>query len=58
MTFYIFQGVDGLWRWHTKRKGRITADSGEGYASKANAQRAAKAHWSAIQSSHYTQEVL
>lgn len=56
MTFEIYQDLHGFWRWRTTRKGRITADSGEGYANKANARRAAKAHWSAAQSSHFVVE--
>jgi len=33
--------ADGLWRWRAvARNGRIMADSGEGYASRRNAQRA------------------
>jgi len=33
--FYIFTDDKGEWRWHARRNGRIVADSGEGYCSKA-----------------------
>lgn len=39
--FTVFQDGGGLWRWRIlARNGRVVADSGEGYASKANAHRA------------------
>lgn len=42
MKFHIYQDKRGEWRWHLKaRNGRIVADSGEGYARKGNAYRAA-----------------
>ncbi len=42
MRIIVFEDAAGEWRWHAKeRKGRIMADSGEGYASKSNAKRAA-----------------
>lgn len=39
--FHIYQDKKGLWRWRFKSaNGKIMADSGEGYHSKGNAQRA------------------
>ena len=36
MKFEIYKGTDGKWRWRLlARNGRILADSGEGYARKA-----------------------
>ena len=32
---YVYQAKDGDWRWHMKRKGRIVAESGEGYERRA-----------------------
>lgn len=32
MTFYIYKDAKGEWRWRLKHKGRIMADSGEGYS--------------------------
>lgn len=39
----VFNDRSGEWRWHVKNKGRITATSGESFASKQNARRAWKA---------------
>ncbi len=37
---HIYEAADG-WRWHTKAgNGKIVADSGEAYSTKANAKRA------------------
>jgi uncharacterized protein YegP (UPF0339 family) len=44
----IYKDGNGEWRWRTKRKGRVTGDSGEGYANKANAQRAWEAFSKAV----------
>lgn len=42
--FEVFQDRAGEWRWHLKAaNGRIMADSGEGYISRANAERALRA---------------
>jgi len=42
--FDVFQDRAGEWRWHLKAaNGRIMADSGEGYASQTNAERALRA---------------
>lgn len=39
----VFKGADG-WRWHVRAaNGQITATSGEAFASRSNARRAAKA---------------
>jgi uncharacterized protein YegP (UPF0339 family) len=38
----IFKDLAGEWRWRFSISSDITADSGEGYASKANAKRAAE----------------
>lgn len=39
--FFIYQDAAGEWRWRLKSaNGLILADSGEGYASRANARRA------------------
>jgi uncharacterized protein YegP (UPF0339 family) len=41
--FVVYQDRAGLWRWRLlAANNRIIADSGEGYASKANALRAVK----------------
>ena len=43
MRFEIYPDKRGLWRWRLKaRNGRTVADSGEGYASRTNAFRAAR----------------
>jgi uncharacterized protein YegP (UPF0339 family) len=39
--FKIYEAKDG-WRWRLLSNGRIIADSGEAYASRNNAKRAAK----------------
>jgi uncharacterized protein YegP (UPF0339 family) len=37
----VFQDTAGLWRWRVLAvNGRVVADSGEGYSTKANAHRA------------------
>lgn len=42
MKVHVYQAVDG-WRWRLKaNNGRIVADSGEAYASRPNAIRAAR----------------
>jgi uncharacterized protein YegP (UPF0339 family) len=39
----IYEDAAGEWRWRiVARNGRIVADSGEGYATKSNAKRAAE----------------
>lgn len=48
MKVLIYKDTEGQWRWRASRKGRITADSGEGYANKANAQRAFAAFVTAV----------
>lgn len=35
-TFEIYKDRKKEWRWRAKRKGRIVADSGEGYNQRAN----------------------
>jgi len=41
MDFEIYPGQRGQWYWRAKaRNGRIVADSGEGYASRWNCERA------------------
>jgi uncharacterized protein YegP (UPF0339 family) len=57
MTFIIYEDRAGEWRWRTKRKGRITADSAEGYATKAGAKRAAESFWRAGHLSFFNVEV-
>ncbi len=43
MKFVVFRDAGLLWRWRlVSRNGKIIADSGEGYESKANARRAAR----------------
>ena len=34
MKLYIYKDKNKEWRWRIKSKGRITADSGEGYKNK------------------------
>lgn len=41
MHIEVFLGAGGMWHWHFKNKGRVTADA-EAFPSKANATRAAK----------------
>ena len=42
-VYRVYQDAAGEWRWRlVAANNRIVADSGEGYASKANALRAAK----------------
>jgi uncharacterized protein YegP (UPF0339 family) len=44
-TVEVFQDAGGDWRWHVKAaNGQIVSTSGEAYASKANAVRAAMKH--------------
>jgi len=44
MKFIIYQDRSGKWRWRLRaRNGNIVADSGQGYATKHNAKRAAEA---------------
>jgi hypothetical protein len=38
----VYQGRDKDWYWRQRKKGRITADGSEGYATKYNARRAAR----------------
>lgn len=40
MTFYIYKDAKGEWRWRLKHKGRIMADSGEGYSRRNKCRRA------------------
>ena len=43
MKFEVYRDRNSNWRWRLKaRNGRIVADSGEGYASRTNAFRAAR----------------
>jgi uncharacterized protein YegP (UPF0339 family) len=43
MTFHIYSDAAGMCRWRlVSDNGRIVADSGEGYASRSNARRAAE----------------
>lgn len=42
LHLFVFKAADG-WRWHLKAgNGKIVADSGEAYATKPNANRAAR----------------
>lgn len=42
-TIIVFQGANGDWYWHAKRKGRIVETGAEGYASRRNCLRAVAA---------------
>ncbi len=43
MKFVIYRDKKGEWRWHLKaRNGRIVAESGEGYKSKAHCRKMVK----------------
>jgi uncharacterized protein YegP (UPF0339 family) len=38
----VYQDKAGEWRWRYRRKGRITAEGGEGYSTESNARRAVR----------------
>jgi uncharacterized protein YegP (UPF0339 family) len=57
LKIFYYRDIRGEWRWHMKApNGQVIADSGEGYSSKGNVQRAAAVMVAQVRNSVSIQE--